>query len=749
MASLAEVRAKYPQYNDLPDDVLAEKLHQKFYSDMPREAFDAKLGGAAPAGEFGGEPDDAAEEARIAANDPGHIKGIGSKLLQGATFGLGDEALAGIKTGFGFLGDYGKQVDREREILSGYEEAHPVISALSEIVGSLPTAGGIAKAGGSLVLRSASKAAAKNAAAKASGRTVGLAEKATDVGKRIGAGGVEGALYGAAYGAGTAEGGLGERAEGALEAAPLGAAVGGAIPAVTGAIGAVARPIGKAVRGVTNPNVAATERVAGAIDADTAAGRIAEARKIGQDLGIADVSGAPAQDLLKTAARRSGERGAIAARANYSELSAVDRVKRAVSDAFNAPEGAYETAVADIRTARASDPRVAAQYDKFYNSAITPDVYGDPSDRLSIAALLRTDAGRQGLAAAKRNASNERQPWAEWFTKHVDSEGNIVAGAPAGAARSLAEDINAPDIVKATREAIPNAKALDAVRGAVQDAYYEAKKPANGSPFGTAIDNKKSKAIKTVLNDLTEQMDSVAGGAYRRARDLSGDNIRADEALEFGRKALNTDPRVIAAKMRGGKGGFTPEERHFARVGLPEAIHTALGKAGSTAQAMNAFFKSPVQKARIRAFFDTDVEFKAFEKQMLAETLKGRTNEIASRASGAPRMLADETPLDAGTAGVARTTVMFGARAGALAAITKALNRVGGLTPKVADKIGTDLMTRDPAQVKAVLARIHALERTKLSKEAKRIRTRRIITDATAGELGRAAAGPTEYRGIE
>lgn len=41
---IKEVRAKYPQYQDLSDDQLGRALHQKFYSDMPYEAFAAKTG---------------------------------------------------------------------------------------------------------------------------------------------------------------------------------------------------------------------------------------------------------------------------------------------------------------------------------------------------------------------------------------------------------------------------------------------------------------------------------------------------------------------------------------------------------------------------------------------------------------------------------------------------------------------------------------------------------------------------------
>lgn len=44
MPTMQEVRAKYPQYNDMSDDQLAGALHKKFYSDMPFDQFAGKIG---------------------------------------------------------------------------------------------------------------------------------------------------------------------------------------------------------------------------------------------------------------------------------------------------------------------------------------------------------------------------------------------------------------------------------------------------------------------------------------------------------------------------------------------------------------------------------------------------------------------------------------------------------------------------------------------------------------------------------
>lgn len=44
MISINEVREKYPDYNDLSDQQLADALHTKYYSDIPKDEFYSKIG---------------------------------------------------------------------------------------------------------------------------------------------------------------------------------------------------------------------------------------------------------------------------------------------------------------------------------------------------------------------------------------------------------------------------------------------------------------------------------------------------------------------------------------------------------------------------------------------------------------------------------------------------------------------------------------------------------------------------------
>lgn len=44
MATIAEIRQQYPQYNDLSDTQLADSFHSKFYADVPKDQFYSQLG---------------------------------------------------------------------------------------------------------------------------------------------------------------------------------------------------------------------------------------------------------------------------------------------------------------------------------------------------------------------------------------------------------------------------------------------------------------------------------------------------------------------------------------------------------------------------------------------------------------------------------------------------------------------------------------------------------------------------------
>ena len=215
MATIAEIRSQYPQYQDLSDEQLAGALHQKFYSDMPLADFQAKVGLSVA-------PPVADDPAIIAPTLHDAATGVG----QGITLGFGDEIMAGMAAPFragynkltGGEFDLGSAYDTELEGLRGRlkqsKERSPIASTVGEITGAMAL-GGAGAAGAAPV-------------------------KATYP-AMMGRGAATGAAYGGAYGFGTGEG-TEDRLGGAAKGATVGAVTGGAL----GAVGA--RQASKAAR---------------------------------------------------------------------------------------------------------------------------------------------------------------------------------------------------------------------------------------------------------------------------------------------------------------------------------------------------------------------------------------------------------------------------------------------------------------------------------------------------------------------
>jgi len=148
MATIAEIRSQYPQYQDLSDQQLADALHAKFYADMPREEFDAKVGLAPATTDPGFNPYDTG--ATKLAGGPGVQPG--QSLLD--KFGNATMATVnGLSASVPFLqnttdaiggtiaqlmgGDYGGYVQRQKDIREGYAQKAPLARVAGEVGGTL------------------------------------------------------------------------------------------------------------------------------------------------------------------------------------------------------------------------------------------------------------------------------------------------------------------------------------------------------------------------------------------------------------------------------------------------------------------------------------------------------------------------------------------------------------------------------------------------------------------------------------
>lgn len=158
MATIAEIRQKYPQYEDLSDQQLADAMHAKFYSDMPREEFDQRIGLTKPSAPEGLKPgsreyaDWAVQQAKagkalpqISAapeyDGPAAHSDIGSKL-----HALSGSMIEGVPIAGPTLIDWAKQgraavqgmspEDVNSELASA-KEANPITSGVGNVAGAV------------------------------------------------------------------------------------------------------------------------------------------------------------------------------------------------------------------------------------------------------------------------------------------------------------------------------------------------------------------------------------------------------------------------------------------------------------------------------------------------------------------------------------------------------------------------------------------------------------------------------------
>lgn len=218
MTPFEKFRKENPSYDDMSDGDLAFALRRKYYPDLEYGVFAAQIGlskdqrrAMLSAAEADGQ-----ELSSRAVSNTEPAQNVARNMLQGMTFGAGDEIVAaGAALGDKLMGRDGSWGDRyeahlmnERGKLDQGREASPIASIGSEIGGALAVPGALLRPVASPYVNAA--------------RATGLA-----------AGG--GVLYGFNAGRGGAE----ERLESAKTTGLLSAAIGGAGSAITQGVGRV------------------------------------------------------------------------------------------------------------------------------------------------------------------------------------------------------------------------------------------------------------------------------------------------------------------------------------------------------------------------------------------------------------------------------------------------------------------------------------------------------------------------------
>ena len=566
-------------------------------------------------------------------NTPTYLRGVSMALVQGATFGFGDEAagaILGIATGVGArrgIDDYRK------EYTTWAKENHKAALAAEIAGGFLVPIGGVAagaaKDGG--VATRALVGASRAMLPKAGAGAAGLA--------------FAGAKAGAEYGVGNAEGGIGDRTLGALTGSVVGAATGGTLgalgswvvaPAVehiaASTIGkAVLRPIerklaqtfGSEVLALT-PEPHAHQRLAKAllsenIDFDVLEQRLVDLHRSGVSASVLDAGGdellALANGVLKD---RSPLTTTIIQELQARQTGEGQRLVAALlgqaTKRGNRFGMANATEAADLLHAKG-----LADSEQFYNSAHEQVVKLTPR--------LRKLLDQPDIKKAYNLGAQLAQKQDLAGTGH---------GLPV---KELADDV---------AELMRKAGLSEAAIARTADASSNYELPIRGIDYLQRglrrIINQGFKTGELAAEDakaLLSMRDELVGEArnqskdFAKAQSLYSGPVKSRDAIKLGRKFLRMEPAAIRKAIA----RVAPNDRDFARLGYVQDVYNTITKPGSDNVAKsffggNLFGTKSFRLEQVHALFpDAPEAAEAFARTLAGET---RASYTVGRAVSLP-----------------------------------------------------------------------------------------------------------------
>lgn len=348
IAAISALRQKYPQYNDLSDQQLADAFHKKFYSDMPQDDFYSRLG-------FN--PQQQPEPKRAETGGPAAPTDASTVFSDEMLFGLAGKASAGLNAlaqrGIAAVSGgtpwEGKSVselyDANRGAYNGarerYAEQHPIANTAATIGGNV--FGAVATSPASLT-RLVPQGA--GTIGRFAGMTAGTA--------------VDGVVTGAASAYGHDE----NVGKGALTGGALGSVSYPFVQAASTAFRPLASMFGIGNNARAQIYVNEALKRSGST-ADDIAALLTGAKADGQGMfTVADAMGNSGQRALSGVARSPGDmRQVIAETLDARQSGQGRRIANALSEGFGAPDTAAQRAAAltTERTAQASQNYGAAR----------------------------------------------------------------------------------------------------------------------------------------------------------------------------------------------------------------------------------------------------------------------------------------------------------------------------------------------------------------------------------------------------
>jgi len=605
------------------------------------------------------------------------LAGGARALGQGVTLGFGDEIEAGLRTGFGLLGDYDKTVKNVRGNIKNFREENPLLSLGLELTGGLATGG------------------------LGAGRVAGTALGRNIINKvgTTGFGGAVGATEGAIAGAGSADGDLGDRAVGALGGGALGLGFGTALPSVIN-LGGKALNRGAYAVGLKSDDAiqkGADEKVLQAFNRAKLTPEDVQKSlddALIPDTMIADVGGEATRRLSRASANVSGEGADIATKAlDERQLGLGDQIADDVGSILGGNKSSVEALeeIADRQKLNANN-----DYDKAFNLDGKPVTVN--SDKLKDFVNLPA------------------------FDEAFDQARNLAK----------LDGFSFPDKINDfSKQANFSLKELHYIKMGVDEVLGLAKRGNSKTSIGKGLQrglNKKRAEFIKIIDDASPKVNGES--SYKIARNKFAGDAKMAEAVEEGEKFFKYKPEEldrIISKM-------SASEKEAFRIGVADALRAKVENTRDLADAGKKIFGNKRQRNQLKATFPDAKSFEMFEKRMIERANQTITRARTGANQGsrtAPLMddindLGQDAITSVATRGIVPTALNVGQR----------LLDNSAMPSKIGSRLAPDLFSTDPAVQRAFLNRLKGLSATEKDRLMKSARNMAIATGTVGSQLG-------------
>lgn len=662
---------------------------------MPRDQFDAQVGGKSDM-DIANATYRQFYEGRLPRNEFNQRVGLTSAqgstraaILQGMSFGLSDEILAGgagVVQGVadlvrgrglgGFSAGYNDALTAQRQNLEVFRQNNPYLGAGLEIAGGV--VGGGAAAGRALA-----------GEAPTAARTIATAAGA-------------GALQGFGQGEGVAD-----RAVGAATGAALGAGFAAALPAVLRVGQGVIGRIGQAA-GIGNSDEAAATMLLRAMQDDgltpaQAVARISEWRSTGaKPETLFDIAGENTRRLARTAAGRTGP-GTERAVNFLTERQGAQAGRIADDAAGGLGQNADDFFARRQALVQQRSTEAAPWYERAFRIQVQPNEYA------RVARFVEDPIGQEAMRKGLRVIELE----------------HLARGEPFNPAAYGVRRVNGE--LAPVEGQTPNMRLLDAVKRGFDEIVEGFRDSTSGrlnlNQYGRAVDQSRA----AYRNELAGMFHP-----YRRALEAWSGPSQGLDALARGRDLFNIrDAEAARAAVSVRR---NPTEADFFRLGAAQAIQERIASATDGADAVKRIFGTPAKRALLRAAFPDDVSFNQFATQMQREAAMYRNAQFVSPRTGSQTQLRasdaedfGSVAADAAIAAVVPGQSVLGALAGAGRG---AMARAQGVTPAIGDALTQRLFASDTPQMVATLRELQTRRLRQMAADTAAARTRGVAYPA-------------------